>query len=121
MGAYQDRVVWRAHGADSSLAPLSRSLYLSDPVTMRNMARQHERRAFGAQLRRLRLEWGLSLRGMAKARKDAAKRLRFGSHSPLPYQLVAYESGRSGAHRRTRLVIAAATGVGVTELVSAST
>jgi hypothetical protein len=86
------------------------------------MVRQQDRRAFGAALRRrLRLERGLQLWAIAKACKKAERRLRFGSHSPLPYQLVAYESGNSGAHRRTRLMIAAALGVPVAELVSVST
>jgi hypothetical protein len=60
------------------------------------------------------LERGLSLRGMARG-------LGFTSHSPEPYQLVAYESGRLGAHHRTRLVIAAALRVPVSELVAVST
>jgi len=80
------------------------------------MAREHERRSFGAKLRRLRMERGLSLRGLAGACREAARRLRFKGHSPNHVQIVRYEGGRLGAHRRTRMVIAAALGVPPCEL-----
>jgi len=69
---------------------------LSDPLTIRTIQRERERRSFGAKLRRLRLEWGLSLRGLASACNQAAQRLRFKGHSPEHYQIVAYEAGRLG-------------------------
>src|SRR5262249_35143378 len=52
---------------------IARIRYLSDPVTIRNMTRQHERSAFGAELRRLRVERGSRSGGMAKACKEAGK------------------------------------------------
>lgn len=89
---------------------------LSDPLTIRTMAREKERRSFGAELCRLRLERGLSLRKLASECAAAAKRLKIDTHTPLKYQIVAYEAGRLGAHHRTRIVIAASLGVSLTDL-----
>src|SRR5882762_3375517 len=44
---------------------IARIRHLSDPLTIRTMARQRERCSFGGKLRRLRMERGLSLRGLA--------------------------------------------------------
>jgi lambda repressor-like predicted transcriptional regulator len=99
---------------------LSSLRVLTDPRTVRTAARQRERSAFGGSLRRLRVERGLSLRGLASACTRAAKRLRFHTHTPRPYQIVRYESGRLAPHPRTARVIAAALGVPVSELVSVS-
>src|SRR5260370_39614245 len=70
-----------------------------------------QRHSVGVNLRRLRLERGLSLRNLASECAAAAQRLRFRTHTPEHYQIVAYESGRLGAHPRTARVIAAALGV----------
>jgi hypothetical protein len=95
---------------------IARIRHLSDPQVIRSMQRERERRSFGANLRHLRLERGLSLRGLASACKQAAKRLCFRSHSPEHYQIVAHEAGRLGAHPRTARVIAAALGVAVDQV-----
>jgi hypothetical protein len=92
--------------------------HLSDPRTVRSMAREKERSSFGGTLRRLRMERGLSLRGLAGACKQPALRLSFRSHSPEHYQTVAYEGGRLGTHRRTRMVMAAALGVPLSDLTA---
>jgi len=91
---------------------------LTDPLTIRTMRREKERSSFGGTLRRLRVERGLSLRGLASACTQAAKRLRLDSHTPEHYQLVAYEAGRLGAHPRTVRVIASALGVPLCDLTS---
>jgi hypothetical protein len=92
-------------------ATIARIRHLSDPQTIRSMQRERDRRSFGANLRLLRLERGLSLRKLASECAAAAQRLRFRTHSPEHYQIVAYEAGRLGAHPRTVRVIAAALGV----------
>jgi hypothetical protein len=97
-------------------AALSSLRVLSDPRTVRSMAREKERSAFGGSLRRLRVERGFSLRGLAHACEKAAQRLRFNSHTPEHYQLVRYEAGRLAPHPRTVRVIAAALGVTLCEL-----
>jgi hypothetical protein len=99
-------------------ATIAKIRHLSDPKTIRSMQRERERHSFGANLRRLRLERGLSLRGLAAACSDAAQRLRFRSNTPEHYQIVAYEAGRLGPHPRTARVIAAALGVAVGQLES---
>jgi hypothetical protein len=98
------------HDSDIS-ATLARIRHLSDPRTIRSMQCEAKRRSFAANLRRLRLERRLSLRGLATRCSDAAQCLHFRTHTPEHYQIVAYEAGRLGAHPRTARVIAAALGV----------
>ena len=97
---------------------VARIRHLSDPHTIRSMARELQRSSFGTKLRRIRIEKGLSLRGLASACKPAAQRLHFHSHTPNHVQIVRYEAGRLGAHPRTVRVIAAALGVAVSVLES---
>lgn len=47
---------------------------------------------------------------------DAARRMGFGVRAPDRFQLMDYESGRSNAHPRTKLVLAAALGVDVDQI-----
>jgi hypothetical protein len=97
-------------------ATIARIRHLSDPHTIRSMQRERERHSFGANLRHLRLERGLSLRKLASECAAAAQLLRFRTHTPEHYQIVAYEAGRLGAHPRTVRVIAAALGVAVDQI-----
>ena len=97
-------------------ATIARIRQLCDPRTVRTMQREKERYAFGATLRRLRMERGLSLWGLAAACRDAARLLRFRTHSSEHYQIVQYEAGRLGAHYRTVMVLASALGVAVDQI-----
>jgi transcriptional regulator with XRE-family HTH domain len=92
----------------SAIAAIRR---LSDPLTIRTAARNAERSSFGGRLRALRLERGLSLRGLASDCRKAAKLLKFQDHTPEHYQIVRYEAGKLGAHLRTRRILAVALGV----------
>jgi transcriptional regulator with XRE-family HTH domain len=71
---------------------------------------------FGKRLSTLRKERGWSLRRLARECGHAPRRLGFGVRAPDRYQLMDYEGGRSNAHPRTKLVIAAALGVAVDQV-----
>jgi hypothetical protein len=84
---------------------------LSDPGVVRSMEREAKRDEFRNRLSTLRKERGWSLGRLARECGHAARRLGFGMRAPDRYQLMDYESGRSNAHARTKLVLAAALGV----------
>jgi hypothetical protein len=80
------------------------------------MQRERERSSFGGTYAGCGWREGFPFVKLVGACSQAAKQLRFDSHSPEHHQLVRYEAGRLGAHPHTVRVIAAALGVPLTEL-----
>jgi transcriptional regulator with XRE-family HTH domain len=92
----------------------------SDPKAARSIVRERDRNSFGERVIAMRRKKGWSLRRLARECAEAARRLGFGVRAPDRYQLMDYESGRSNAQPRTKVVLAAALGVAVDALEAAS-
>jgi hypothetical protein len=91
---------------------------VSDPKAARSIVRGRERTAFGERVIALRREKGWSLRRLARECAETAKRRGFGVRAPDRFQLMDYETGRSNAQPRTKLVLAMTLAVAVDEIVS---
>jgi transcriptional regulator with XRE-family HTH domain len=89
---------------------------LSDPGLARSLYRERDRQAFGSRINARRKALGWSLRRLERESADAARRIGFWVRAPDRHQLMDYEAGRSNAQPRTKVVLAAALGVGVDAL-----